>query len=479
MLDGGRSPSQGHEAVPHDGRAGRFVVKLVPQAPGADRELLFVDLAGVAHVVPITDRGEHEGHWALVMPPADRSLREYLTDAGGTLDLAAATDVLKDIADTLVDLEGRVIHRDIKPENILLLDGTWRLADFGISRYAEATTAPETHKFALSPPYAAPERWRAERATTARDVYAVGVMAFEMLAGTRPFQATTLEEWRQAHLHEQPAQLHGVPDAVAALVDECLYKAPEARPSATNLRARLDRASARAASGGLAQLAQANRAEVSRRTQADVQASQAQSEAARRTALAQSAAVGYQRITSALREAIAGAAPAATLGRFGGGWTLRLNDAELSMPGMQSTPINPWGGGWQSAVVVIAHARVDLKIPPGRMEYEGRSHSLWFCDYDENGRFAWYETAFMVQALIPKRGRQDPFALDPGPDAAQAVMPAMGSYQIAWPFTELVIGELDEFIDRWAGWFADAAQGQLRHPTMMPERPSPGSWRQR
>jgi serine/threonine protein kinase len=48
-----------------------------------------------------------------------------------------------DVAVALVDLAGKVVHRDLKPENVLLLNGTWCLADFGISRYAEATTAPE------------------------------------------------------------------------------------------------------------------------------------------------------------------------------------------------------------------------------------------------------------------------------------------------------------------------------------------------
>jgi len=54
----------------------------------------------------------------------------------------------------------------------------WCLADFGIARYAEATTAPDTLKFAMSPAYAAPERWLHETATSATDGYALGVMAF-------------------------------------------------------------------------------------------------------------------------------------------------------------------------------------------------------------------------------------------------------------------------------------------------------------
>src|SRR5207249_9510398 len=108
-------------------------------------------------------------------------------EAGIRLDVPEATSILAGITAALVDLNRKIVHRDLKPENVLLLGDSWCLADFGISRYAEATTAPDTQKFALSPPYAAPERWRAERASSATDVYSLGVIAYEMLSGSRPF----------------------------------------------------------------------------------------------------------------------------------------------------------------------------------------------------------------------------------------------------------------------------------------------------
>jgi serine/threonine protein kinase len=130
-------------------------------------------------------------YWALVMPRADESLRDHLLNAGSALSPTDAIAILIDIASALlVELDGKVVHRDLKPENVLFLDGAWRLSDFGISRYAEATTARDTQKYAMSAPYAAPERWRAERATGATDVYSLGVIAFEMLSGTRPFRGT-------------------------------------------------------------------------------------------------------------------------------------------------------------------------------------------------------------------------------------------------------------------------------------------------
>jgi len=117
-----------------------------------------------------------------------------------------------------------------------------------------------------------------------------------------------------------------------------------------------------------------------------------------------------------------------------------------------------------------------VRIPPNRYGYEGRSHSLWFCDASEIGRYGWFETAFMFQPLTGRSASVAPFASQPGEDiAAQALSPGLGAYQLAWPFTPLVPGDLDEFIDRWLGWLADATQGRLNVPSTMPERPA--QWR--
>ena len=84
----------------------------------------------------------------------------------------------------------------------------------------------------------------------------------------------------------------------------------------------------------------------------------------------------------------------------------------------------------------------------------------------------------MLSVFTRKLARQDPFSLDPGEEAARAVRSGIADIQVAWPFTAVIVGELDEFISRWAGWLAEAAQGQLRRSNPMPERDSKGSWRQ-
>jgi eukaryotic-like serine/threonine-protein kinase len=453
------------------------VAKLVPKEPGADRELLFVDLAGVRNVVPVIDSGETEDHWVLVMPRAEKSLHQHIADAGGSLDVAETVSILSDIAEALADLEGRVVHRDLKPANVLFLNGHWCLADFGISRYAEATTAPDTQKYALSPPYAAPERWRNERATSATDVYAVGVMAFELLSGSRPFPGPSREDYREQHLYTDPPRVDDVSAPFASLVEECLYKASGARPSPVNLLARLMRlAEPAAVSSGLSRLQEANHAEVSRRGEVVRRESELRSSSESRAALIDAARSGFTSIAAALKEALTGAAPSiiVQVGRDER-WSLYLNQATLRLAPMVATSPSS-SDTWRVPFNVIAHSSLSLSIPPDRFEYEGRSHSLWYCDAREADHYQWFETAFMISAFIPRRGRQNPFALDPGEESAKALWAGVAEFQVAWPFTALHIGGLDEFIDRWGSWFADAAQGQLVHPSSIPERPV-GGWR--
>jgi eukaryotic-like serine/threonine-protein kinase len=452
------------------------VAKLVPKAPGAERELLFADLKDARNVVPIIDQGETDDSWVLVMPRAEKSLRKFLREVGGPLDTAEAVSVLTDIATTLVDLDGRVVHRDLKPENVLLLEGHWCLADFGISRYAEATTAPDTRKHSMTPAYAAPEQWRFERAGTPADVYAFGAMAYELLSGSRPFGGP---DFREQHLNATPAPLTAAPAALAALVEECLYKAAEARPSPANILARLGRAAEPAPSGGLARLQQANRANVARRGEISRQASAHQSEAERRQALADTAAQALTRVAATLRDAIMDAAPSASLSTgLKVGWTIQLDRAELRLAPPRAVQPNPWGSQGTPAFDLIAFSELDLRMPADHYGYEGRSHSLWYCDAQEAGRYQWFETAFMLWPFTARRARQDPFSLDPGEQSAVAVRSGMAHIQVAWPFTAVTAGDLDEFIARWAGWLADAAQGQLHRPSTMPERDPRGSWRQ-
>ena len=462
-----------YRAETEDGTVG--AVKLVPKAPGADRELLFVSLENTPNVVPIIDTGEYEAYHALVMPLAEGSLRDRL-DESGALQIDELIDVLSDVVHALAALEERgVVHRDIKPPNVLRLNGKWCLADFGIARYAEASTSEDTRMLAFSAPYAAPEQWRLERATSATDMYSLGVVAFQMIAGERPFPGPERSDYRDQHLHQSPPRLEQVSPAFAALIDECLYKAPEARPRPANFEARLSRVAASPSSPGLMRLQEANREEVLRRGDTARRESEARTEGQRREGLFESALHAYVGIAETLLAAIVDNAPAAEVQAPATvGWTVRLGPGELSM----APPQHPNQEMPGVAIDIVAFTEIQLEIPPDRQGYKGRSHSLWFGDIQQARDYGWYETAFMTHPLSGTQMDRDPFALRPGLDAREALNPGVGTLQVAWPFTRLVLGELDDFVSRWAGWFADAAEGRLSHPQSMPERQTVGTWRQ-
>ncbi|HEV2974517.1 MAG TPA: serine/threonine-protein kinase [Solirubrobacteraceae bacterium] len=352
------------------------VAKFVPKAPGTTRELLFVDLESTRNVVPIIDYGETEDSWVLVMPRAETNLRRYIDYEGPALSSDAVRLVLIDVVTTLVDLDGKVVHRDIKPENVLLLNGRWCLADFGISRYAEATTAPDTHKFAMSPRYGAPERWRNERATTASDVYAIGVMGYEMLSGSLPFAGPHVEDFRDQHLHSDPASLSEIDAGFASLVEECLIKAPGARPGPANLLARLERASTPLSSRGLTRLQEANRVHANQDAERARQVSQASSEQERRTMLFDAAVHSVTALVNTLVETIGSAAPTSTLTHLqDGAPSVKLGPAELRVFSPQQH-IDTSDAGHRIPFDVVAFAAIGVAMPSDRYGYQGRSHSL-------------------------------------------------------------------------------------------------------
>ncbi|HEU5151399.1 MAG TPA: serine/threonine-protein kinase [Iamia sp.] len=188
------------------------------------------------HVVPVYDAGRTEDgapYMAMELVPGG-SLADAL--AGGPLPAAAAVGHIRDVADALdAAHEVGVLHRDVKPANILLdRRGRARLADFGIARMAGSgptTTGAVTGTIA----YMAPEVLAGERASTASDVYALGVTLATLLHGRNPYiQATDDNPFavlNRVMADETPALPATVPPAVAAVVAHCMARDPAARPA--------------------------------------------------------------------------------------------------------------------------------------------------------------------------------------------------------------------------------------------------------
>ncbi len=186
------------------------------------------------NVVAIHDTGEHGGVPYIVMEYLPgRSLADELAD--GPLEQGRACELAMQVLAALdaAHREG-VVHRDVKPSNVLLTpDGIAKVADFGIAKVAESDDATTTGTLFGTPGYLAPERVAGEPATPRSDIYAVGVVLYEALTGTKPFVGDTpLAVMNAIHLGE-PQRLSVLrPDldpSIVAAVECAMNKDVEAR----------------------------------------------------------------------------------------------------------------------------------------------------------------------------------------------------------------------------------------------------------
>jgi serine/threonine protein kinase len=160
--------------------------------------------------------------------------------ASGPVDPARAMDVVAQAAAGLhaAHLAG-LVHRDIKPGNLLLgRDGLVKITDFGISHAAGSAPLTSTGVLIGTPAYLAPERIGGARATSACDLYSLGVVAYECLAGVPPFSGTLLEVALAHRDRPMPGLPTTVPADVAALVSQLTAKDPAARPGSAGEVAR-------------------------------------------------------------------------------------------------------------------------------------------------------------------------------------------------------------------------------------------------
>jgi serine/threonine-protein kinase len=207
---------------------------------GAERFLREIRVtAGFDHpyILPVLDSGDAGGLLWYAMPWVEgESLRDRLRQ-GGPLALEEAIRLAREVADALDCAHRRgVVHRDIKPENILLSGGHARVADFGVARALEVASAgPLTQTgFALgTPAYMSPEQASAGHVDGRSDLYALGCVLYERLAGEPPFTAPTAQALMARHLTETPRALHltrtTVPPALEQVVAKALAKSPADR----------------------------------------------------------------------------------------------------------------------------------------------------------------------------------------------------------------------------------------------------------
>lgn len=243
----------------------QVVLKVLPPEFGGEvsverfrREVALTARLQHPNIVPVLNAGEAQsakgGHGLLyyTMPFVNgESLRERLTRVG-EFPIADAVSIIRDVSRAMAFAHSLgIIHRDLKPENILIAGEAAAVTDFGIAKaLVSAETRPATEGEAVqsrgrpltsvglavgTPAYMAPEQIAVDPAVDHRsDLYALGVVAYEILAGAHPFAGRRAVALLAAHATEIPVNLAnrrpGIPPGLAALVMSLLEKSPSDRP---------------------------------------------------------------------------------------------------------------------------------------------------------------------------------------------------------------------------------------------------------
>ena len=182
-------------------------------------------------IVTIYQSGLTAGQPYIVMPFLEKGLADIIPDGG--MDPHRAAELMSVVAETIdfAHHEG-VIHRDLKPGNIMLsTSGRPLVADFGIARVISGSASVQSSTIRLTPEFSAPEVFAGRPASPTDDVYSLGATLFALIAGDRPFRATSEEEANLlAVMHRvvndpvPDARQHGAPDGIAEVISTAMAK---------------------------------------------------------------------------------------------------------------------------------------------------------------------------------------------------------------------------------------------------------------
>jgi TolB-like protein len=230
----------------------KVVIKVLPQSVAGTmsvdrfrREIMLAAKLQNPHIVPVLAAGEVGELPYFVMPFIDgESLRARIQR--GPLSVRETVGLMRDISRALSFAHRLgIVHRDIKPDNVLLSQGSAVVTDFGVAKaLADArnpnavgagSTITSVGVSLGTPQYMAPEQAAADPSTDHRaDIYALGIVGYEMLAGVPPFHGRSPSDLLRAQLTEKPQPLstrrYDVPAALSSLIMQCLEKAPNDRP---------------------------------------------------------------------------------------------------------------------------------------------------------------------------------------------------------------------------------------------------------
>lgn len=196
-------------------------------------------LSSLSHpgIPAIYEMGEQDGHPFLIMEYlVGHPLRQHLDQR--SLSMPETLDILTQAADAIdaVHAEG-ILHRDIRASNIMLLhDGRVKLVEFGLARQPGDTTVTLMGALVGEPAYMAPEQLRGQPATPQSDLWALGVLLYEMLAGRPPFEGANFQMVAHQVIMGEPAPVPDLPEGLQAVLVRALEKDSDKRfPTALDM----------------------------------------------------------------------------------------------------------------------------------------------------------------------------------------------------------------------------------------------------
>ena len=195
------------------------------------RHAALVNHEGIANVY---DYGEEDGSAYLVMELVPGEALSAILERERVLSTDRVLDIVAQTASALQAAHAAsLVHRDIKPGNLLITpDGRVKITDFGIARIADQVPLTATGQVMGTVQYLSPEQASGHAASPATDIYSLGIVAYEALAGRRPFTGESQVAIAMAQINESPPDLPAsVPEPVRSLVYSCLAKKPEGRPA--------------------------------------------------------------------------------------------------------------------------------------------------------------------------------------------------------------------------------------------------------
>ncbi|GAA2647088.1 hypothetical protein GCM10010412_010320 [Nonomuraea recticatena] len=228
-------------------------VKLLRDSLSGDHELVlrFVQERNVMkslrhpHIVAVRDFVIEGERLALVMDFVEGGDLRTLLQRQGTLPPAQAARLMAQVADALAAAHALdVVHRDVKPGNVLIdrATGQVRLTDFGVARIVHGPGLTQTTSVIGTPTYLSPEVADGSAPTAAVDVYALGLILYELLAGRPPFVGDHPMALLRQHATAAPRRLPGMPDVLWPVIAACTAKDPARRPAAAQVAAALRQA---------------------------------------------------------------------------------------------------------------------------------------------------------------------------------------------------------------------------------------------